>query len=76
MYGNRYKKGGDMYEQFNKYLDWALKYDISDDPLGSKKETDKWAARFTCDVLYIDGNKNIDEKIRVVLKKIQDLNAK
>ena len=76
MYGNRFKKGGDMYEQFNKYLDWALKYDISDDPLGSKKETDKWATRFTCDVLYIDGNKNIDEKIRDVLKKIQDLNAK
>ncbi len=76
MYRNRFKKGGDMYEQFNKYLDWALKYDISDDPLGSKKETDKWATRFTCDVLYIDGNKNIDEKIRDVLKKIQDLNAK
>ena len=25
---------------------------------------------------YIDGNKNIDEKIKDVLKKIQDLNAK
>ena len=72
MYGNRFKKGGDMYEQFNKYLDWALKYDISNDSLGSKKETEKWATKFVCDVLYIDGNRNIDEKIRIILKKIQE----
>ncbi len=75
MYGNRFKKGGDMYEQFNKYLDWALKYDISNDSLGSKKETEKWATKFVCDVLYIDGNRNIDEKIRIILKKIQELNG-
>lgn len=73
MYGNRYKKGGDMYEQFNQFLDWAMTYDVSDDKLGSKKETDNWAKKFKCEILYIDGNKTIEEKINMILAKIKEI---
>ena len=51
MYGNRFKKGGDMYEQFNQYLNWAMTYDTSGDKLGSKKETDIWEKKFRCEYL-------------------------
>lgn len=74
MYGNRFKKGGDMYEQFNQFLDWAMSYDTSDDKLGSKRETDNWAKKFDCKVLYIDGSKPIGEKIKIILERIKEIN--
>lgn len=73
MYGNRFKKGGDMYEQFNQFLDWAMSYDTSDDKLGSKSETDNWAKKFDCKVLYIDGSKPIGEKIKIILERIKEI---
>lgn len=73
MYGNRFKKGGDMYEQFNQFLDWAMSYDTSDDKLGSKRETDNWARKFNCKVLYIDGSKPIGEKIKIILERIKEI---
>ena len=73
MYGNRFKKGGDMYEQFNQFLDWAMSYDTSDDKLGRKRETDNWARKFNCKVLYIDGSKSIEEKIKIILEKIKEI---
>lgn len=74
MYGNRYKEGGDMYKQFNQFLNWAMEYDTSNDRLGSKKETNNWAKKFNCEVLYIDGNIKIEDKINIVLKKIREVN--
>ena len=74
MYGNRFKKGGDIYEQFNQFLDWAMSYDTSDDKLGSKRETDNWAKKFDCKVLYIDGSKPIGEKIKIILERIKEIN--
>lgn len=76
MYGDRFKKGGDMYSQFNEFLKWSMDYDISDDKLGSKKETDKWAAKFKCDILHLDGNKPLEEQITIVLKTINKINKK
>lgn len=73
MYGNRFKKGGDMYEQFNQFLDWAMSYDTSNDKLGSKRETDNWAKKFDCKVLYIDGSKPIGEKIKIILERIKEI---
>lgn len=73
MYGNRFKKGGDMYEQFNQFLDWAMSYDTSDDKLGSKRETDNWVKKFDCKVLYIDGSKPIGEKIKIILERIKEI---
>lgn len=73
MYGNRFKKGGDMYEQFNQFLDWAMSYDTSDDKLGSKRETDNWAKKFDCKVLYIDGSKPIGKKIKIILERIKEI---
>lgn len=74
MYGDRYKFGGDMYEQFNSFLNWAMDYDTSTDKLGSKKETDKWAQKFKCPVLYIDGSKLLKSKIDIILKEIEKIN--
>lgn len=74
MYGDRFKKGGDMYEQINQFLDWAMSYDTSDDNLGSKSETDNWAKKFDCKVLYIDGSKPIGEKIKIILERIKEIN--
>lgn len=76
MYGDRFLKGGDMYNQFNDFLNWSMDYDISNDKLGSKIETNKWASKFKCDVLYIDGALTIDEKVSIVLKKMNEINNK
>lgn len=70
LYGDRFKVGGDMYAQFNMFLEWALNYDTSDDRLGSKKETLKWAKKFKCPVIYIDGSKSLRENINTILEKI------
>ena len=73
MYGDRFKKGGDMYEQFNEFLNWSMSYDTSDDKLGSKKATDEWTKKFDCEILYIDGSKSINEKINIILTKIAEI---
>lgn len=73
IYGDRFMESGDMHTQFNQFLNWAMDYDISNDKLGSKKETDNWAKKFKCDVLYLDGDKSIEEKINIVLDKISEI---
>lgn len=70
LYGDRYKEGGDMFEQFNGFLEWSMNYDYFDDRLGSKKATDEWAKRFKCPIIYIDGSMSLEEKIDIILKKI------
>lgn len=62
-----------MYNQFNSFLDWAMNYDNSNDKLGSKKETENWAKKFNCEILYLDGNKTIEEKVDIVLRKIKKI---
>lgn len=76
LYGNRYEEGGDMHEQFNSYLDWAMKYDESGDLLGSKKETSKWERKFKCPVIHINGAKSLKKKINIILKKINKYDIK
>ena len=71
MHGDRFKKVGDMYEQFNSYLEWAMNYNYSNDKLGCKKETENWAKKFNCEILYLNGNKTIDEKVNIIMKKIK-----
>lgn len=73
MYGNRAKKGGDMFEQFNRFLNWAMSYEYSQSISGSRYETDKWALKFEDRVLYIDGSWPLYKKIKVIQKKLRSL---
>ena len=73
MYGDRAKNGGDMYNQFNEFLNWALDYDNSDDESCSKNATYKWIKKFKCPVIYIYSNKNIKDEIEIVLKEIEKI---
>jgi hypothetical protein len=73
MYGNRAKKGGDMFEQFNRFLNWAMSYEYSQSISGSRFETDKWALKFEDRVLYIDGSWPLYKKIKVIQKKLRSL---
>lgn len=73
MYGERFKKNGDMYDQFTNYLNWSMNYDTSSDELGSKFATDKWERKFSCDVLHIDGSLDLEEKIKIILNKINEI---
>ena len=43
----------------------------SNDKLGCKKETENWAKKFNCEILYLNGNKTIDEKVNIIMKKIK-----
>ena len=68
MYGDRVSPFGDMYNQFQEFIKWSDNYDFHDDIYGSKKYTDIWLSKFSCPILKIDGNEDVDEN----LKKIKD----
>ena len=73
MFGNRFKEGGDMYKQFNEFLEWSMNYDFSCDELGSRKATNLWIEKFKCPVIYIDGGKELNENLDYILNYINEI---
>lgn len=46
-HGNRIRKGGDMYEQHLKFVDFARSRNLSN--------VDRWAETLTCPIIHVDG---------------------
>ena len=74
MYGDRVKKGGDMVDQFNRFLNWAMSYEYFDSASGSRIETNKWIQKFDNKVLYLNGKWPLRKKIRIIQKEIENIN--
>ncbi len=66
-YGREINPGGKQYENHLKFIEWASRYDGGDLNIRSKKLHDHWLNKLNCKVLRIEGDIEVEEK----LKRIQ-----
>lgn len=66
-YGNRILPGGDMYKQYQGFVERAANYDKGDLTIRSKQLHDVWQKKLTCEVIVLSGEDSLEynyEKIR------------
>jgi adenylate kinase family enzyme len=54
-FGKRILLGGDMYEEHQRFLQWARKYDDGDISMRSKAMHDEWQKMIPCTQMILDG---------------------
>lgn len=70
-FGARIDPGGDMYDEHDKFIEWAKTYDTAGRDQRSRTMHSEWLQNLSCPVLKVDGTKPIEELIRTVLRKAQ-----
>lgn len=72
-FGDDVLPGGRMYKNHKEFLEWAANYDSGGLDMRSKITHELWLKRLDCPVLRIEGNYSLEENLRVVIKKIKEL---
>ncbi len=70
-YGDRILPGGDMHEQHESFLEWALKYDDGDIEIRSKLCHDEWQKLLRCPVLVLSGEAPLAENLEKIKKYLK-----
>jgi len=65
-YGKRVLKGGDMYEQEQKFFDFAASRDLS--------RIDQWAETLTCPIIRVDGAEDWRINAVKIAEKFREMN--
>ena len=55
-FGSRIEPGGDMYEQHQKFIEWASSYDTGGVEIRSKAMHDEWQKLLKCPLVTVDGS--------------------
>ena len=66
-FGDRIRRGGDMYENHNNFIEFAKSYDTNNPPERCRKLHETWFEKLSCPLLCVDGTKqanNLVEQIR------------
>ena len=67
-YGSRIESGGDMYNHHIEFIEWAIAYDNGGMDIRSKVMHDELQKSFPCKILYVDGEKKLEDNFEKVLK--------
>ena len=62
-FGERVRKGGDMYEAHMAFLEWASQYDTAPPTMRSKAKHDLWQKTLACPLIRIDGTAPLEETL-------------
>lgn len=73
-FGEQVLPGGKMYKTHIEFLEWASKYDTGGPDMRSKKSHQLWLSKLTCPVLRIEGNYKVEDSLRMVTEKLDELN--
>lgn len=66
-YGRDILVGGDRYEQYMEFIEWASQYDKGGMEVRSKHLHEQWMSKLSCPVLKIEGNHTVEERVDIVL---------
>jgi adenylate kinase family enzyme len=66
-FGDRIRKGGDMYENHIEFIEWAKTYDTAGTDQRSRAMHEEWFKRLSCPLLRMDGTKTIEELLKDVM---------
>lgn len=67
-FGERIRKGGDMYDGHTKFIDWAMAYDTGDIEERSLKSHEEWLKHLFCAVIRLDGTDTIEQHLNQLEK--------
>ncbi len=73
-FGSKVLAGGDMYQSHQRFLDDIAGYDYGRGS-ASRAVHEKWADSLSCQVLRLDGSRNLAENTNVILEKYKTLCA-
>lgn len=65
-YGNDIKAGGKLYDSHQEFMEWASQYDVGGMDIRSKKLHYTWLNNIPCQVIKIEEDLTIDDKVRKV----------
>jgi len=67
-YGKRIYKGGDMYDEHIKFIDWAMAYDTGDMSMRSLKTHEEWLKQLVCPVIRLSGSETCEHNLNQINK--------
>jgi len=70
-FGERIRKGGDMYENNTAFIEWAKTYDTNTLPERCRALHEAWFKRLTCPLLRLDGTRPVDELVKQIMEECQ-----
>lgn len=70
-FGSRIDKGGDMYENYFEFIDWACRYDTADVSIRSKAKHDEWQKLLQCELITVEGTNIFELDMEIIKQKIR-----
>jgi len=68
-FGERIRKGGDMYEEHTGFIEWAKTYDTNNPPERCRKLHEEWFKLLKCPLLRVDGIKPVEELLKQICER-------
>lgn len=72
-FGDRIILGGDMYENYIEFIEWARKYDTGSVNMRSKAKHDEWQKLLPCRQIVLDGADDLEEnyqRVKAVMESV------
>lgn len=70
-YGTDIEPNGKRYKLHTDFVEWASKYDEAGTYMRSKALHDIWLSKLPCPVLKIEGDKTVEERLNIVLRRLE-----
>lgn len=70
-FGERIRKGGDMYDDHIKFIEWAMLYDTADVNIRSAKAHEEWLKQITCPVIKLNGTNTCEYNLSQIDKYLK-----
>jgi len=65
-HGSEIDENGRMYQTHIDFISWASEYDTGDENMRSKRYHEKWLSQISSEVMRIEGEYELDEKIVMI----------
>ena len=69
-YGEESLPGGSKYADVQTFMEWAALYDTAGPEVRSRTLHEEWMAGLKCDVLRLEGDLGVEERVAAVLKPL------
>lgn len=65
-FGSRIEIGGDMYQNYVEFIEWAAAYDTGDIHMRSKLKHDQWQKLLKCKQLIVNGEDDLNYNLEII----------
>ncbi len=69
-FGSRIETGGDMYQNYIEFIEWAAAYDTGDVNMRSKAKHDEWEKLLKCKQITVNGEAELKYNLELIKKAL------